>query len=119
MHVSRFLGPLALAAGSPSPQLREWIATVLGVPRYDVYYTGNAGNKFGPGAARLRVKDYNFDAWLSEPLIQVSELLDAPVSFDLLSVPSLALSLSRKRDGVYVLKRASVSKLSVSCLLLR
>lgn len=72
LHVSRFAGPAA--RGEPSARLRDWLSLVLGAPRYDVYYKGGPGNKFGPGSARLRVKDYNFDAWLSEPLIQVGFL---------------------------------------------
>lgn len=75
LHVTRFTGPMVRS--TPSVQLREWLNLVLGAPRHDVYYRGAAGNKFGAGAARLRVKDYNFDAWLSESLIQVTLLLQS------------------------------------------
>ncbi|OEH74670.1 hypothetical protein cyc_08686 [Cyclospora cayetanensis] len=72
LHVSRFAGPpLAGEPRRPSPQLREWLSLVLGAPRYDVYHKGAPRNKYGPGTSRLRVKDYNYDAWLSEPLIQM------------------------------------------------
>ncbi|KAL8273943.1 hypothetical protein Esti_002122 [Eimeria stiedai] len=66
LHVNELGGPSSRSKG-PSALLKDWVSLVLGAPRHDVYHRGGAGSK----ANRLRVKDYNFDAWLSEPLIQM------------------------------------------------
>lgn len=79
LHLKRFV-PHVVAQRPPSPSLRSWINFVLEAPRYDVYYQGAHANKFGSEGSRLRVKDYNFDAWISEPLVEVTRRTRSPLS---------------------------------------
>ncbi|PFH34730.1 hypothetical protein BESB_067630 [Besnoitia besnoiti] len=60
-----------LAAPPPrlSPALAEWIETVLSTPRYDVFF--ESPQKFRLLDRRLRVRDFNYDKWITDPLIEM------------------------------------------------
>ncbi|KAL8426620.1 hypothetical protein ACSSS7_008050 [Eimeria intestinalis] len=69
LHVTDLRGGPSQRSGGFSASLKDWLSLVLGAPRHDVYHH-KAGER-GAKANRLRVRDYNYDAWLSEPLIQM------------------------------------------------
>ncbi|KEP65343.1 UNVERIFIED_CONTAM: hypothetical protein HHA_286410 [Hammondia hammondi] len=52
-----------------SPALAEWTETVLSTPRYDVFF--ESPQKFRLFDQRLRVRDFNYDKWIADPLIEM------------------------------------------------
>ncbi|PHJ24579.1 kynurenine 3-monooxygenase and-related flavoprotein monooxygenase family protein, partial [Cystoisospora suis] len=66
LHVQDLMVP---APPYISPALREWMETVLAAPRFDVFHENT--QKFRTNDARLRVKDFNYDNWITEPLVQM------------------------------------------------
>ncbi|EPR59424.1 hypothetical protein TGGT1_286410 [Toxoplasma gondii GT1] len=52
-----------------SAALAEWTETVLSTPRYDVFF--ESPQKFRLFDRRLRVRDFNYDKWIADPLIEM------------------------------------------------